>query len=144
MSALLFLPALLYLAFVHLSPLAALQHLALLVLPLALLSSPFLTTREHALTYALQAFDFSRAFDWRYTLNWRFLGEDAFENPRWGTVLLGAHAAGLVLWAEKWAGEDGGGAVLLRRAARFPGRKPSPAGLSSSRASTSLLLSRSR
>jgi len=144
MSALLFLPALLYLAFVHLSPLAALQHLALLVLPLALLSSPFLTTREHALTYALQAFDFSRAFDWRYTLNWRFLGEEAFDNPRWGTVLLGAHAAGLVLWAEKWAGEDGGVAVLLRRAARFPGRKPSPAGLSSSRASTSLLLSRSR
>ncbi|GAA5939017.1 hypothetical protein JCM3775_002650 [Rhodotorula graminis] len=141
MSALLFLPALFYLAFVHLSPLAALQHLVLLVLPLVLFSSPFLTTREHALTYGAQAFDFARAFDWRYTLNWRFLGEDAFDNPRWGTVLLGAHAAGLVLWAEKWAAEDGGVAVLLRRAARFPGRKPSPAGLSSSRIATVFFLS---
>ncbi|GAA5845820.1 hypothetical protein JCM9279_002388 [Rhodotorula babjevae] len=141
MSALLFLPALFYLAFVHLSPLAALQHLVLLVLPLALLSSPFLTTRQHALTYAAQAFDFSRAFDWRYTLNWRFLGEETFDNPRWGTLLLGAHAVGLVLWAEKWAGEDGGVVVLLRRAARFPGRKPSPVGLSSSRIATVFFLS---
>lgn len=134
MSTLLFLPALFYLVFAHLSPLALLQHVVLLLVPLSLLSSPFLSTAAHAQTYLLQAFDFGRAFDWRYTLNWRFLGQEAFDNPRWGTVLLLAHGIGLSLWADKWAGQDAGGAVqLLRRAVRAPGRKPSPAALAPSR-----------
>ncbi|BGP44014.1 dolichyl-P-Man:Man(5)GlcNAc(2)-PP-dolichol alpha-1,3-mannosyltransferase [Rhodotorula kratochvilovae] len=140
MSTLLFLPALFYLLFVHFSLLHLLQHLALLLLPLALLSTPFLSTPSHARTYASQAFHFTREFDFRYTLNWRFLGEEAFSRPGWGVLLLAAHAGGLALWALKWAEEDGGVALLLRRAARFPGRKPSPAALSPSRIATVFFL----
>ncbi|GAA5822603.1 hypothetical protein JCM3770_000615 [Rhodotorula araucariae] len=136
MSTLLFLPALFYLVFVHFSPLHLLQHLVLLLSPLLLLSTPFLSTPALARTYAVQAFHFSREFDFRYTLNWRFLGEEAFSRPGWGVLLLAAHAGGLALWAHKWATEDGGVVLLLRRAARFPARKPSPAPLSPPRIAT--------
>ncbi|BGP52260.1 dolichyl-P-Man:Man(5)GlcNAc(2)-PP-dolichol alpha-1,3-mannosyltransferase [Rhodotorula kratochvilovae] len=96
MSTLLFLPALFYLLFVHFSLLHLLQHLALLLLPLALLSTPFLSTPSHARTYASQAFHFTREFDFRYTLNWRFLGEEAFSRPGIATVFFLANLTGVL------------------------------------------------
>lgn len=124
MSTLLFLPALFYLVFVHLSPLALLQHLVVLVSTQILLSAPFLRTAAHRVQYLSQAFDFHRAFEWEFTVNWRWIGQEAFEDPQWGRGLLVAHAAGLVVWALKWAAEDGGVVRLLRRARANPAARP--------------------
>ncbi|GJN94724.1 hypothetical protein Rhopal_007815-T1 [Rhodotorula paludigena] len=142
MSTLLFLPALFYLLFTFHSPLSLLSHLVLLLGPLTLFSLPFtLPSQSHTITYLRQAFDFGRAFDWRYTMNWRWLGQEAFENPRWGSVLLCAHAAGLTAWALKWAQEDGGVARLLRRGLEKPGRKAGLTALAPNRIPTMFFLS---
>lgn len=138
MSTLLFLPALFYLVCVHFSPLALAQHLVVLVSTQLLLAYPFLfppssipattTSGAHGPnwgTYFRQAFDFTREFEWEFTVNWRWIGVDLFEDRTWGRLLLAAHACGLVVWALQWAHEDGGSAArLLSRAARHPARRP--------------------
>lgn len=136
MSTLLFLPALFYLLCTHFSPLTLVQHILVLLLTQTLFALPFtLPSRSHLTTYLSQAFDFSRTFEWEYTMNWRWLGEEAFENPAWGKMLLVAHAAGLGLWAWKWAEEDGGVEKVLKRAMLKPTTKPALTALTSSRAS---------
>ncbi|GAA5946195.1 hypothetical protein JCM1841_004543 [Sporobolomyces salmonicolor] len=141
MSILLFLPALLYLLFVYHSPLTCFLHVALLALSQALLASPFLTTPSHALAYLRQAFDFHRTFLWEWTVNWRWLGEDAFEDPVWSKVLLGAHAAALVLFASRWAEAEGGLSRVLARAWTRPGQAPAWGPLTAERTVTLLFTS---
>lgn len=137
MSTLLFLPALFYLVFVHFSPLALLQHVLVLLTTQVLLAAPFLSTAEYRSRYLAQAFDFGRAFEWEFTVNWRWLGEEAFVNPSWPQFLLGAHAVGLMVWGSKWAEEDGGMERLLRRAVAKPTARPAMGkALASSREST--------
>ncbi|GAA5966406.1 hypothetical protein JCM21900_006173 [Sporobolomyces salmonicolor] len=141
MSILLFLPALLYLLFVYHSPLTCFLHVALLALSQALLASPFLTTPSHALAYLRQAFDFHRTFLWEWTVNWRWLGEEAFEDPVWSKVLLGAHAAALVLFASRWAEAEGGVSSVLARAWTRPGQAPAWSPLTAERTVTLLFTS---
>ncbi|BGP04032.1 Glycosyltransferase family 58 protein [Rhodotorula toruloides ATCC 204091] len=142
MSTLLFLPALFYLLFTQSSPLTLLQHVLVLCLTQTLFALPFaLASRAHLTTYLSQAFDFSRTFEWEYTMNWRWLGEEAFENPAWGKMLLVAHAAGLALWAWKWAEEDGGVEKVLRRALSKPTKKPALTALTSARIATLFFVS---
>ncbi|POY72077.1 hypothetical protein BMF94_4884 [Rhodotorula taiwanensis] len=137
MSTLLFLPALFYLVFVHFSPLALLQHVLVLLTTQVLLAAPFLSTAEYRSRYLAQAFDFGRAFEWEFTVNWRWLGEEAFVNPSWPQFLLGAHAVGLLVWGSKWAEEDGGMERLLRRAVAKPTARPAMGkALASSRIAT--------
>mgnify|MGYP003877630041 CR=1 FL=1 len=125
MSTLLFLPALFYLVFVHFSPLALAQHLVVLLSTQVLLSYPFLHTSSNRLAYLSQAFDFGRVFEWEFTVNWRWIGQEVFEDPSWGRGLLVAHAVGLGVWALKWAEEDGGGVDrLLIKAAEHPTERP--------------------
>ncbi|GAA5988490.1 hypothetical protein JCM10908_003586 [Rhodotorula pacifica] len=126
MSTLLFLPALFYLTFVHFSPLFLLQNLLVLLSSQLVLSLPFLLTHQNRLTYLSQAFDFKRSFEWEFTVNWRWLGdEDLFLDPRWKRGLLVAQVVGLGVWAVKWAEEDGGRVErLLSRAARKPAERP--------------------
>ncbi|BGO96190.1 hypothetical protein NBRC10512_003419 [Rhodotorula toruloides] len=142
MSTLLFLPALFYLLCTHFSPLTLVQHILVLLLTQTLFALPFtLPSRSHLTTYLSQAFDFSRTFEWEYTMNWRWLGEEAFENPAWGKMLLVAHAAGLGLWAWKWAEEDGGVEKVLKRAMLKPTTKPALTALTSSRIATLFFVS---
>ncbi|GAA5959653.1 hypothetical protein JCM8115_001280 [Rhodotorula mucilaginosa] len=107
MSTLLFLPALFYLTFVHFSPLAFAQHLVVLLSTQVLLSYPFLHTSSNRLAYLSQAFDFGRVFEWEFTVNWRWVGQEAFEDPNWGRRLMVVHQVGLMIWGLKWAEEDG-------------------------------------
>ncbi|BGP35928.1 dolichyl-P-Man:Man(5)GlcNAc(2)-PP-dolichol alpha-1,3-mannosyltransferase [Rhodotorula toruloides] len=142
MSTLLFLPALCYMLFTHFSPLTLVQHILVLLLAQTLIALPFtLPSRAHCTTYVSQAFDFSRTFEWEYTMNWRWLGEEAFENPVWGKMLLLAHAAGLALWAWKWAEEDGGVEKVLKRAFSRPTKKPALTALAPSRIATLFFVS---
>lgn len=107
MSTLLFLPALFYLVFVHFSPLALVQHLVVLLSTQVLLSYPFLLTSSNRMAYLSQAFDFGRVFEWEFTVNWRWIGQEVFEDPNWGRRLMVAHLVGLLFWALKWDEEDG-------------------------------------
>ncbi|GAA5861810.1 hypothetical protein JCM1840_005278, partial [Sporobolomyces johnsonii] len=141
MSILLFVPALLYLLFVYHSPLTCVLHVALVVLSQALVASPFLSTPSDARAYLQQAFDFGRAFRWEWTVNWRWLGEDAFADPVWSRVLLGAHAVGLALFAMRWADAEGGVGGVLRRAWRRPGEAPARGRLTAERTITLLFTS---
>ncbi|BGP28111.1 glycosyltransferase family 58 protein [Rhodotorula toruloides] len=142
MSALLFLPALFYLLFTQFSPLALIQHVLVLFTTQILFALPFiLPSRAHLTNYLSQAFDFSRTFEWEYTMNWRWLGEEAFENPARGKILIVAHAGGLVLWAWKWADEDGGLETVLKRALSRPTRKPALMALTTSRVATLFFVS---
>lgn len=43
----------------------------------------------YALDYVKQAFDFSRVFMYKWTVNWRFIPEDIFVSPVFGKILLG-------------------------------------------------------
>jgi len=133
MSILLFLPAFSYLIFVYHSPLAFAQHALLLVSSQIIIASPFLTSVTLAKQYFAQAFDFNREFLWEWTVNWRWLGGEVFEDPAFGKVLLMIHAAGLGAMAVRWSEEEGGVTALLRRAWRNPGSSPARASLTSNR-----------
>lgn len=127
MNFLLYLPALLYLSFTTLSPIDSVLHLLLTSLTLVIISFPFISTSEHALTYFHTSFDFSRKFLWQWTVNWRWIGQETFESEGFGNALLIAHVVGLALFVIKWSEGDAGGLEsMLRRAVRYPSK---PAGL---------------
>ncbi|GAA5935597.1 dolichyl-P-Man:Man(5)GlcNAc(2)-PP-dolichol alpha-1,3-mannosyltransferase [Sporobolomyces koalae] len=136
MSVLLFLPALLYLVFVYHSPVALVQHVLLLCTTQTLLAAPFLTTQEYARTYWMQAFDFQRAFLWEWTVNWRWIGVEVFEDAAWGQALLMLHAAGLLVMAVRWSDEEGGVICLLKSAWKRPNVAPARTQLTQSRTIT--------
>ncbi|KAK3113453.1 dolichyl-P-Man:Man(5)GlcNAc(2)-PP-dolichol alpha-1,3-mannosyltransferase [Teratosphaeriaceae sp. CCFEE 6253] len=56
-----------------------------------LLGYPFLATNPRS--YLSRAFELSRQFLFKWTVNWRFLGEDTFLSKPFSLALLGAHAA---------------------------------------------------
>ncbi|KAJ2081189.1 dolichyl-P-Man:Man(5)GlcNAc(2)-PP-dolichol alpha-1,3-mannosyltransferase [Coemansia sp. RSA 988] len=66
-----------------------------------LVALPFLWT--HPSEYVARAFEYSRRFNFTWTVNWRFVGERIFGSSAWAAVLLGAHLLlllylGLVVW----------------------------------------------
>lgn len=115
MNLLLYLPALLYLLFTSLGALPTLLHLSLISLIQVSLATPFLTSRQAALTYLHSAFNFSREFLWEWTVNWRWLGEEAFESIELSRGLLVGHVLVLVLFGAAWAEKEGGVRKLLKK-----------------------------
>jgi len=139
MNALLFAPALALVtlkecgwvgAIVRAIPALALQ---------ALLAAPFL--RANASGYFARAFDFTRAFEHRWSVNWAMLSPVTFGDPRFANALLGAHIALLGAFAHrKWCRNDGGLVGLLVSA--FGGPSPlssSPSIVARSTAITALV-----
>lgn len=120
MNLLLFLPGLLFLIFTTLGAISTVVHLATIALVQLLLAGPFLTSRTAALTYFHTAFNFSREFLWEWTVNWRWIGEEAFENPRFSGALLIANVIALVLLGLKWSEKEGGAYGLITRGLKRP------------------------
>ena len=84
---------------------------------------PFL--RAYPRAYLAAAYEFSRAFLFKWTVNWRFLGEDLFLSPIWAQGLLAAHVGALVLFGLfKWCRRAGGTWIVLERGLRAPFRAP--------------------
>jgi alpha-1,3-mannosyltransferase len=53
--------------------------------------------------YLSKAFEFSRQFFFKWTVNWRFIGEETFLSKPFSLGLLGAHAGLLLLFLEtRW------------------------------------------
>jgi len=61
-----------------------------------LLAVPFL--KENAIGYISRAFELTRQFLFKWTVNWRFLGEEAFLSRRFSIALLAVHLSLLVLF----------------------------------------------
>lgn len=94
--------------------------LAAVVLQLTL-GLPFLL--QHPRSYLSKAFEFSRIFLLKWSVNWAFLPEDIFRSKALAGCLLGAHLSLLLLFAHyKWCKEDGGLLRLLLRRLKGQGQ----------------------
>lgn len=124
MNVLLFLPGLLVLLFTHNGVLPSVIPLASIALVQIFLAAPFLTSRANAETYFAAAFNFSREFLWEWTVNWRWLGEEAFVSKGLHSGLLAAHVAVIVLFAFRWCADEGGVLAVLSRGLRRPTQGP--------------------
>ncbi|XP_042690622.1 dol-P-Man:Man(5)GlcNAc(2)-PP-Dol alpha-1,3-mannosyltransferase isoform X2 [Centrocercus urophasianus] len=69
--------------------------------PWVALGLPFLL--ENPVGYLTRSFDLGRQFQFKWTVNWRFLPEEVFQHRAFHAGLLLAHLAGLVLFAlHRW------------------------------------------
>ncbi|KAJ7273595.1 dolichyl-P-Man:Man(5)GlcNAc(2)-PP-dolichyl mannosyltransferase [Mycena haematopus] len=119
MSILLYVPSLLVCLFLRHGLFATFRHMVTLVAFNALLALPFL--EEDYWAYLRSAFDLSRVFLFKWTVNWRMVGEEIFLSSQWANGLLLGHisclaAFGLVIWCKK----DGGAWVVLKRGLTKP------------------------
>ena len=81
----------------------------------AYIARPFLEAEPWS--YLRYSFDFSRAFLYKWTVNWRFVSEDIFLSRQWAVGLLIGHAAVLALFGLfRWCRKDGNSWIVMRRA----------------------------
>ncbi|KAK2737548.1 dolichyl-P-Man:Man(5)GlcNAc(2)-PP-dolichol alpha-1,3-mannosyltransferase [Myotisia sp. PD_48] len=81
-----------------------------------LVALPFLL--DHPLGYLSRAFEFTRQFLFKWTVNWRFVGEDMFLSKPFSTSLLLAHISLLGLFATCfWIRPSGQGLYSFTRKA---------------------------
>ncbi|KDQ60740.1 glycosyltransferase family 58 protein [Jaapia argillacea MUCL 33604] len=119
MSVLLYLPGLAVILFKRHGLVSTLRHLSTIVLAQAALGYPFL--RYNPSSYLAGAFDLSRVFLYKWTVNWRFVDEQTFLSPLWARSLLVLHLCTLIafgLW--RWCRRDGGVWRTLERGLRRP------------------------
>lgn len=103
MNILLFVPALAVILFRARGFWPALVDGLTLVLVQVLISLPF--TLSHPVEYFSQAFDLSRVFSYKWTVNLRFLPEDIFLDKRLSIALLSLQASFLIAFGwYKWTG----------------------------------------
>ncbi|KAJ7582874.1 glycosyltransferase family 58 protein [Mycena floridula] len=121
MSALLYLPGLIVLLFLRGGFGYTIAHLTLVILVQLLVAVPFL--QENWRTYLHFAFDFSRAFLYKWTVNWRMVPEETFVRSGWARTLLLGHLSVLVLFGcFRWCKKQGGIQKVLYRGLRNPSR----------------------
>lgn len=119
MSALLLLPALAVQLLLVVGWGGALRHAALFVALQAAVAYPFLRAAPRA--YLAGAFELTRQFEQRWSVNWQFLPEAVFRDRRLHMALLAAHALLLLAFAH-WRWVRGGlwRGLLRPGAARVP------------------------
>jgi len=101
MSLLLVLPALSIVLLLGSGFSTSIQLAVMMVLVQVLIAVPFLTHNPWG--YMGKAFELSRQFFFKWTVNWRFVGEEAFLSKRFSLVLLGLHGAVLAAFiTQRW------------------------------------------
>ncbi|KFQ28858.1 Dol-P-Man:Man(5)GlcNAc(2)-PP-Dol alpha-1,3-mannosyltransferase, partial [Mesitornis unicolor] len=101
MNILLFAPGLLFLLLQRFGLLGCIPKLCICALLQVILGLPFLLVNP--VGYLTRSFDLGRQFQFKWTVNWRFLPEEVFQNRAFHTALLLAHLAGLGLFAlHRW------------------------------------------
>jgi len=119
MSIFLYLPGLLVVLFKRRGLVASLRHAVTIALSQILLSLPFLL--RHWRSYLKYAFDLSRVFLYKWTVNWRFIDETTFLSPQWTEALLICHMSTLVAFGlVRWCKSDGSVWKVLDRGFRRP------------------------
>ncbi|NWH68357.1 ALG3 mannosyltransferase, partial [Geococcyx californianus] len=123
MNILLFAPGLLFLLLQRFGLLGCIPKLCICALLQVVLGLPFLLVNP--VGYLTRSFDLGRQFQFRWTVNWRFLPEEVFLNRAFHTTLLVAHLAGLGLFAlHRWHRSKESILVLLKDPAER--KDPSP------------------
>ncbi|KIM80719.1 glycosyltransferase family 58 protein [Piloderma croceum F 1598] len=119
MSIILYLPGLLVVLFKSKGILASLRHITTIALTQVLFALPFIL--QHWRSYFQYAFDLSRVFLYKWTVNWRFIREDLFLSPQWAKGLLIGHMSVLVTFGLfRWCKSGGGVWKVLDRGLRRP------------------------
>lgn len=140
MSTLLYLPGLLVILFKRHGLVITARYLTVLSFAQALLGWPFLS--QNVGSYLGSAFDFSRVFLYKWTVNWRIINEETFLSPLWAKGLLLGHLATLVAFGLfKWCRVDSGALNVVRNGFRNPWRPPAPSSVSPDYVATVLMTS---
>lgn len=100
MNVLLYAPALLVAYLCSLGAIGASLQLLVCALVQLILGLPFLL--ENPLAYVKGSFDLGRIFEFRWTVNWRFLPEHVFVHPYFHVALLILHVSVLLYCAPDW------------------------------------------
>ncbi|KAF9183628.1 hypothetical protein BGZ51_003895 [Haplosporangium sp. Z 767] len=88
--------------------------LYLITLVMVLLSLPF--TLHHPESYLQKAFEFSRVFQYKWTVNWKFLDEKTFLSQDLALSLLAGHLVVLFAFVIlRWCRSEGGIFQVIRR-----------------------------
>ena len=119
MSVLLYMPGLLLILLQQRGVVQSILHVLIMVLLQLILGWPFLS--EYPREYVAGAFDLSRVFLFKWTVNWRFLGEELFLNPVWAKALLLGHLCALLAFAHfRWCKNEGGLLRIVFKALQKP------------------------
>lgn len=123
MSNMLYLPGIMLVTCRERGLLMTIAHLAVIVALQALLGLPFF--REYPWEYLAGAFDFSRMFLYKWTVNWRFVPEEIFISKPFAKGLLGVHLVILVIFLlKRWFVDHCGPFATVIRAVKYPTRPP--------------------
>lgn len=106
MNILLFFPAYILILMMNHSVLQALSHVIGMVIVQGVLGLPFLL--HHPANYINKAFEFSRVFFYKWTVNLKLLPEPIFLHPTTSLLLLVAHLIILVIVINKYSQAVGG------------------------------------
>ncbi|XP_066049584.1 dol-P-Man:Man(5)GlcNAc(2)-PP-Dol alpha-1,3-mannosyltransferase isoform X2 [Chamaea fasciata] len=129
MNILLFAPGLLFLLLQRFGLLGCIPKLCICALLQVVLGLPFLLVNP--VGYLMRSFDLGRQFQFKWTVNWRFLPEEVFQNRVFHAALLLAHLAGLGLFAlHRWHSSKENILTLLKDPAK---RKPASPRLTANR-----------
>eukprot|EP00744_Colponema_vietnamica_P002509 GILI01003917.1.p1 GENE.GILI01003917.1~~GILI01003917.1.p1 ORF type:complete len:440 (+),score=60.23 GILI01003917.1:74-1393(+) len=94
MNIFLFAPGLLCLLVLNLKPLGVIRNLGICAIVQLVLGLPFILTDPVA--YLGKAFELGRVFDYKWTVNYKFMSEDVFVSKGFGLMML---CANVLLWA---------------------------------------------
>ncbi|XP_078047055.1 alg3, alpha-1,3- mannosyltransferase [Augochlora pura] len=100
MNVLLFAPALLSAYLCNLGLLKTIIHLFIAGSIQLILGLPFIL--NNPLAYIQGSFNLGRVFEFKWTVNWRFLPEHVFIHPYFHVLLLALHILTLIYCAPKW------------------------------------------
>ncbi|KAI8360646.1 glycosyltransferase [Mortierella sp. GBAus27b] len=114
MNILLFFPAFGFLIWQTQGIVGTIVQLVVMVLIQVLLSLPF--TLHHPESYLRKAFEFSRVFEYRWTVNWKFLDQETFLSQELAKVLLAGHLVVLFAFVFlRWSRSEGGIVPVILR-----------------------------
>lgn len=126
MGIILYLPGLLVILFKRKGLVQTLGYILILLATQGIFAVTFL--REDPWAYLRCAFDLSRVFLYKWTVNWRIFSEEVFLSSHLAISLLIGHVTVLVLFgAFQWCKPDGGTFRIISRGIKRPLSSPAVA-----------------
>lgn len=102
---------------------ATIGHVTVIIVSQGLLGLPFL--REYPREYLAGAFDFSRVFLYKWTVNWRFVSEEIFISKSFAKGLITVHLVILVIFLlNQWFVDIRGPFATIIKAIKYPTKPP--------------------
>lgn len=123
MSNMLYLPGIMVVTCRESGLIATIGHVATIFALQGFLGFPFL--REYPWEYLSGAFDFSRMFLYKWTVNWRFVPEDVFQSKLFAKGLLVIHLVILVIFLlNRWFVDPRGSYTNIIDTIKYPTKPP--------------------